>query len=65
MGVDEGLASSLTAVLPFRLSYSKPFALRHKLRAPGRTMDRPWGGDESAVVGPQWKRADLLVFGKE
>jgi hypothetical protein len=27
-------------------------------------MDRPWGGAESVVVGPEWKRSDLLVFGK-
>ena len=47
------------------MSDSEPFALKHLLWAPGRTMERPWGGDVVAVVGPRRKRADLLVFGKE
>jgi hypothetical protein len=46
-------------------SDSKPFVLRHLLGALGRTMDRPWGSVWSAVVGPRWKRPDLLVLGKE
>lgn len=27
-------------------------------------MDRPWGDAPGVVVGPRWKRPDLLVFGK-
>jgi hypothetical protein len=46
-------------------SDSKPFVLRHMLWTLGRTMDRPWGSVWIAVVGPRWKRPDLLVLGKE
>ena len=47
-GAGAGVAADGT-LLP---SDSKPFALRHPLRALGRTTDRPWGGDLVAVVGP-------------
>jgi hypothetical protein len=60
-----GLAPAVATMLSSLESDSKPFVLRHLLGALGRTMDRPWGSVWSAVVGPRWKRPDLLVLGKE